>query len=336
MTELELSLGTARGDTLADLGLPEAGEKAVSSGRQFPDGGSYRLEIPSVEGPEPLEAIIAESRRLGVPVHRVSQGSGVMMLDDEEIRSMLSLCAEASLELCLFLGPRASWDISAGRFTADGAAGARAIGRKQLSQCLADAQRAVELGVRCLLVADEGVLWSLHQLRARGELPNDLTLKVSALSGPVNPASFQVLESLGADSINVAGDLTVLQIAELRSAAAAAIDIYLESPDNIGGFVRHYEAPELVRVGAPVYLKFGLRNAPELYPVGRHLREAALHSAVERVRRGHLCLQLMDRLGARPEISPPGSRLISTQQRFIVGDQDEQPHTSGAWSTTAT
>ena len=41
---------------------------------------------------------------------------------------------------------------------------------------------------------------------------------------------------------------------------------HVEAPDNIGGFIRHYEVPEFIRVGAPLYVKLGLRNAPDTYP----------------------------------------------------------------------
>ena len=41
----------------------------------------------------------------------------------------------------------------------------------------------------------------------------------------------------------------------------SARSLYIEGPDGLGGFTRYYEMPEIVRTGAPVYLKFGLRNA---------------------------------------------------------------------------
>jgi hypothetical protein len=47
------------------------------------------------------------------------------------------------------------------------------------------------------------------------------------------------------------------------------------SPDDFGGAVRHYRNPELVRVAAPIYLKFGLRNHGPLYPSGLHPRAGA-------------------------------------------------------------
>lgn len=290
------------------------------SGCRFADGGSFRVEIPSVEGPAPLAAVIDEAERLGVVIHRVSQGSGVSMLDDTEITEMVAHCSAANVELCLFLGPRGTWDVGAGAASAGAQPSMRVRGAEQLRYSLDDAFRAVTLGVRCLLVADEGVLWRLNQLRESGDLPADVTLKMSALSAPSNPASFAVIERLGADSVNIPGDLTVRQLAELRAAGSAAIDFYVESPDNLGGFVRHHEAPAVVIAAAPVYLKFGLRNAPDIYPVGQHLAQVAAATARERVRRAHLTLGLLDRNGLLPLMSPAGARQIGDLTRF--GDRD--------------
>ncbi len=38
----------------------------------------------------------------------------------------------------------------------------------------------------------------------------------------------------------------------------------------------HYEIPNLVRVAAPVFVKFGLSNAPNIYPSGTHLEATAV------------------------------------------------------------
>ncbi|WP_052489305.1 hypothetical protein [Streptomyces sp. 150FB] len=312
---------------LAALGLaaPEA-DPADASPHSFPDGGRWRTEIPSVEGPEALAEVLKESTRLDVPVHRVSQGSGVWMLTDTDITDMVDACAAHSVELCLFTGPRGTWDTGGSTRTDSGGAGLRARGHDALAGCVEDALRAAELGVRCLLVADEGVLWSLHRLRAQGVLPADTTLKVSALVGPVNPASYAVIERLGADSVNIPSDLSLAHLTEIRRAARAPMDLYIEAPDDLGGYVRMYETAELIRRGAPLYLKFGLSKSPGIYPYGAQLRDTALSSARERVRRGRLVLDLLARHGADGGMSPLGSRLPGPLDRF--------PHTSGTDTTT--
>jgi hypothetical protein len=274
------------------------------------------VEIPSVEGPEALAAVLKESTRLDVPVHRVSQGSGVWMLGDDEITEMVEATAERDIELCLFTGPRGTWDIGGSTRTDSRGGGLRARGHDAVAGCVEDAVRATELGVRCLLVADEGVLWTLHRARSRGLLPAGTTLKVSALIGPVNPAAYAVYERLGADSLNVPSDLTLDHLTEIRRVSGAPMDMYVEAPDDLGGYIRMYEIAELIRRGAPLYLKFGLSKAPSIYPSGLHLRETVLSTARERVRRGRLVLDLLARHGAGDAMSPLGSRLPGELRRF--------------------
>ncbi|MBQ1159934.1 hypothetical protein KBZ21_17780 [Streptomyces sp. A73] len=298
-----------------ELAVPRP-EPADASPHTFPDGGRWRTEVPSCEGPEALAVVLKESARLEVPLHRISQGSGIWMLTDAEITEMVEACAERDIELCLFTGPRGTWDTGAATRTDSGGGGLRARGHSALAGCVEDAVRATELGVRCLLVADEGVLWTLHRARATGILPADTTLKVSALIGPVNPASYAVYERLGADSLNVPSDLTLDHLTEIRRVSAAPMDMYIEAPDDLGGYVRMYELAELIRRGAPLYLKFGLAKAPGLYPSGRHMRDTVLDTARERVRRGRLALDLLARHGAEGGMSPLGSRLPGTLHRF--------------------
>jgi len=47
------------------------------------------------------------------------------------------------------------------------------------------------------------MLWVVNEMRKAGELPRDIKFKLSAHCGHGNPASFKLLESLGADSINI-------------------------------------------------------------------------------------------------------------------------------------
>jgi hypothetical protein len=81
--------------------------------------------------------------------------------------------------------------------------------------------------------------------------------KCSAHLGHCNPASFKVLKGLGADSINPVRDLSIPMIAALRAAVDTPIDIHTDNPPGSGGFIRVYEAPEIVRVAAPVHCKTG-------------------------------------------------------------------------------
>jgi len=262
------------------------------SDARFADGLRYRFEIPSVEGPRVLAAVLEEAERRSVPIRRVSQGSGVMMLTDGEIREMSALGSDAGVEVSLFLGPRGAWD-TGGQSLATAAAGGVARGRAGIEDSIAEVRRGLALGIRSFLVADLGVLGELGELRRRGELPASLVLKTSVLLPCANPATARTLEGLGATTINVATDLSAMELGELRTACTAPLDVYVEVPDDQGGFVRYYEVPEIVRLAAPVYVKLGLRNAPNIYPSGLHLEALAVKLGRERVRRAELVLRLL-------------------------------------------
>jgi hypothetical protein len=282
---------------LSSLGLPERdlGDLPVSAGR-FPDGGQFRVEIPSVEGPAAFRAVIAAAGEQGVRVHRISQGSGIMLQTDAEIEEMVALGAEHDIEVCLFVGPRASWDVGVQVTASSGAVASGALrGADQLVYGIEDVVRAVELGLRSVLVADVGQLWVLGRMKRSGDLPEDLILKSSVSLPAANPATARVLEDLGVTTINLPIDLTLAQIAAVRSAVAVPLDVYIEGADDFGGTVRYYEVPGLVRVAAPVHLKFTVRNAPGIYPSGRHLEAVAVTTAQERVRRAAIGVAMLRR-----------------------------------------
>lgn len=284
-------------DFLKKMGLPGGDANMLpESTKRFPDGAQYRIEIPSVEGPRVMEAVLREAERLNVEVHRVSQGSGIMLQTDEEIREMVRMGASAGIEVSLFVGPRAAWDTGAQILSAAGKnLGARLRGMDQVVYALEDVKRACELGIRGILVADEGLLWIVDEMKKAGELPANLVIKISVQMGAANAASVHLLEKLGAGTYNPPTDLSLPQLAAIRAATSIPLDVYVEAPDNFGGFVRHYEVPELIRVAAPVYVKLGLRNAPDIYPSGTHVENTAIALGIERVRRARLVQDMINR-----------------------------------------
>ena len=107
---------SAASDFLRDqLGLPgsDVHDHRTASAKRFPDGGQYRIEIPSTEGVAAFKAVIEESKKYGVPVHRVSQGSGINMMPKGELLDMLRIGRDNRVEVCLFVGPRNAWDVGA-------------------------------------------------------------------------------------------------------------------------------------------------------------------------------------------------------------------------------
>ena len=275
---------------------------------RFDDGGHYRIEIPSVEGPAAFEAILTEADRLAVPVHRVSQGSGITLLRDADIATMAALGAARGIEVCLFVGPRAPWEGTAAALTPDGKyLGWRHTSIAGLRHAYADVVRATELGIRSVLTADEGLIHLLDNARAAGDLPADLIIKASAVLGIANPLGAALIHHAGADTINVSSDIPIGELAAFRVALPVPLDLYIESPDSLGGFTRYHELPEIVRVASPIHLKFGLRNAPNIYPSGTHLESVAIATGRERVRRAAIGLEMLARLDAPVSGSPTGT-----------------------------
>jgi hypothetical protein len=298
-------------DSLELAGLPPGDLHGLpTSEKRFPDGAQYRIEIPSTEGPCCLTAVVEEATRLDVPVHRVSQGSGVFMLTDAELDEIVGLAAEAKVEVSLFARPNAGWDTSAtSRAPAGGVLAAAARGQDQLVAVLEEVVRAAQHGIRSVLLADVGALDSFSRLRAAGVVPADMQAKVSVMLPVANAATARVLADLGASTLNLPPDLSLAQIAAIRAAVDLPIDFYVEAPDTLGGFVRLHEIPELIRIAAPVYVKFGLRNAPDIYPSGTHLEATAVALSRERVRRARLGLELLERSGydaVRSELGAAG------------------------------
>lgn len=292
---------------LAQNGFAIEPEQARSASR-FPDDAHFRIEIPSVEGPAVLSSVISAAQKEGITINRVSQGSGAMLLSRKELREMSELGAQAGIEVSLFVGPREEFDIGNHSRAMDGgvlAGHQRSI--RQLRYAVEDVTRAVEEGIQSFLVADIGLLDVLRQLQDAGDLPSSLIWKTSVVIAPSNPATFKVLERLGASTVNVPSDVTLGQLYEFRSISTLPIDLYVESPDAMAGVVRGHEAAELISVGSPLYVKFGLRNSTPLYPSGLHMVDEAMRIAQEKVHRAAVAVEWLERLAPQLTQSKPGA-----------------------------
>ena len=299
----------ASSSALKKLGLPAADAHNFPASKQrFPDGAQYRFEIPSTESPKMLRALIEEANKYKIPIHRISQGSGIMMLTDDELREMARLGRDARIEVSLFVGPRAAWDTGAQIAASSGKnLGARLRGMDQVVYAVEDIRRGCALGIRSVLVADEGLLWLANEMKKTGDLPANLVLKISVQMGAANPLAIRVLEQMGAGTYNTPTDLSLPQLAAIRQVVDLPLDIYVEAPDDFGGFVRHYEVPEMIRVAAPMYVKLGLRNSPGIYPTGLHLENTAIAMSRERVHRAALVQDIIRRYIPEAVTSPRGA-----------------------------
>src|SRR3977135_193999 len=109
-------MGTSTRDFFRHAGLPPGDLTSLpSSAKRFPDGAQYRIEIPSTEGPECLEAVLDEAADRGVVVHLVSHGRGGMLHIAGALRARGERARPAHLEVSLATRPNAAWGTSAMR-----------------------------------------------------------------------------------------------------------------------------------------------------------------------------------------------------------------------------
>ncbi len=242
---------------LKKVGIDEVSDDYVSP-KRFGDGGQYRFEVPGIQSPKTMNALLEEAGRNNIFIHRVTQTKGIMMLTDEEIKEMVKLAKDYGCELFLSVGPRATYDTSATVHTKEGSRiGYRLRGYDNLVYAIEDVKRACRLGVRGILLYDEGLLWVLNQMREDSEIPSNVHFKLSAHAGHSNPASAKLLEEMGLDSLNPVRDLQIPMLASIRNATDMVLDLHTENPKSTGGFIRHYEVPKFIQVASPVYLKTG-------------------------------------------------------------------------------
>ncbi len=283
--------------SLEKLGIFEVHDDYVSK-KRFEDGGQYRFEVPGIQGVEALKSLLDACDDFDLKIHRATQTKGIMFLLDDEIEQMVDLANSANIQLFLAVGPRATYDTSATVQTPEGKRiGYRLRGYDNLVYAIEDVKRAVNLGCRGILLYDEGLLYALAKMRDAGELPGDLKFKLSAHAGCSNPASAKLFESIGLNSLNPVRDLQIPMLAALRQAIDIPIDIHTENPKSTGGFIRHYEVPQMIMAASPVYLKTGGSIAKH------HSWDTTAGEAKQRAKQVALVRDLIERHYPEAEVS---------------------------------
>ena len=293
---------------LKKIGIGEISKDYVSD-KRFGDGGQYRFEVPGIQTPKTMDVLLKESLKNNIFIHRVTQTKGIMMLTDEEIKEMVDLAKTYGCELFLAVGPRATYDTSATVHTNEGSRiGYRLRGYDNLVYAIEDVKRACDLGVRGILLYDEGLLWVLNKMRSEGEIPKNVHFKLSAHAGHSNPASAKLLEEMGLDSLNPVRDLQIPMIAAIRNAVDISLDLHTENPKSTGGFIRHYEVPKFIGVASPVYLKTGGSVA------ANHNWDTTEKEAIARIKQVMLVKRMIDSYCPDAVASPNQSSDLSVPE----------------------
>lgn len=247
---------------LAKHGYPagDIWERPSARGR-FPDGAHFRIEVPTVNSADAVKTLVhIVEEEAGVKINRIDQTAGIMRFSDKEHQAYLEVGREHGIEVFFALGPRGTYDIGAQKMVNSvwgHACALRVRGMEQIIYAMEDIKRITALGGRGLLISDEGMLILAHKMRADGIIPRDCKLMASAHMGHNNPVTYKLLEDLGADTIASQRDLDFSILASLRAAVTVPIHVHVDNPQATGGFIRVYDAPEMVRICAPVYLKTG-------------------------------------------------------------------------------
>ena len=269
--------GARTREFLSMHGLPPGDRRPLpASPGTFAGGGKFGIELASINNATILRAAVALAKEYSIRLNRCDECRGIVRLPDADIKEMVRVCAGEAIGLILSIGPRAIYDTGGFVRSSNGRrVGYRLRGMESVINAVDDVRRAVDLGVRGFLVYDEGLLMLLAKLRQAGELPASTVLKVSVHMGCSNPLSAKVYEDLGADTINPVPDLDLDMLSSMRAAVSCPLDVFSDTAEEAGGFLRTHDVPELVRVASPVYFKCGAISQPRQnhLPSDTELRE---------------------------------------------------------------
>lgn len=239
---------------LAKLDLPGRDNYELpTSKKTFPDGAHYRTEeLPTTV--DQYEKMFAVCDKLGVTVNRITDVRGIMFDSDAELLRKFELARERGSEV--IMGPGAGenpYDISQ-QAECHAMVEGKLRGMDQVTYTIESMLRAVELGCRGFLMYDEGMLMIVLKMREDGKLPPETKFKISANISVANAAAVKFWFSLlnPQDEINPIRDLTLPMMAAMRQVTNNALDLHIFHRTTVA---RIMDAPDIVRVSSPVYLK---------------------------------------------------------------------------------
>lgn len=235
--------------------------------KKFPDGANYRIEVSGIETPGILEAVIDEAKIQGIPIHRaISTVGGSAHWTDAELKELAQIAAKNKVEVIICPGNLARGLIENPNnlFTMMNWQNA-----KEVKAYLNEILRCIKIGFRGFLVWRKGMLAGLALSRAKNIIPSQTIFKLSTFDNNANIYDFLLAEKLGVDTINVANNLSLENLSEIRKKISVVLDIHITFwqmafEKNEKGrleliakpYDRIKDAPELARLCSPCYFKF--------------------------------------------------------------------------------
>src|SRR5512143_1855790 len=125
------------------LGLPEGDLFDMpSSDARFPDGAAFRIEVPTVNTAEAVDALLDQATKNGIVINRVTETYGMFRHTRQEIKDFCRMCGQYGAELLLSVGPRATYDTGATVLSAQGVRiSYRLRGMEQVLRAVEDIKR---------------------------------------------------------------------------------------------------------------------------------------------------------------------------------------------------
>lgn len=243
------------------------------SGKTFPDGAHYRIEVSGIETAAILGAVIDEAKKQRIPIHRaIATVKGSMFYSDEQLAALAHLAAKEKVEVIICPG-----DLAHG-FFGNPNRNLNWQSLKEVSAYLREISRCVDIGFRGFLVWTSPMLKVLNAFRRRGKIPQETIFKVSTFANSCNAIDFLAYAKDGANTVNAANGLTLGNLSEIRqvlneknekTAWDVKIDIHITFWQNLlkltgrntwtlatEDYNRIEDAPEIARIASPVYFKF--------------------------------------------------------------------------------
>ena len=236
--------------------------------KTFPDGANYRIEISGIETPDILKAVIDEAREQEIPIHRaIAAVNGSMYWSNIELRELAEIAAKNKIEIIICPGDLARGLIENPNniFTM-----MNWQSDKEIKIYLKEVFRCVKIGFRGFLVWRKGMLRMLNDFRnKRRIIPAETIFKLSTFDNNANVPDILLAGEAGADTINVANNLSLESLMEIRRHSSTVIDVHITFwqmtlKKNGKGrleltakpYNRIKDAPELARICSPCYFKF--------------------------------------------------------------------------------
>lgn len=247
----------------------------------FRRGGHYKIELVGPNSPATFEKLLTIVQKENIPVHRVvGTLGGFGKLSDQDLKAIASLSSASGVEfIATPISPLTNIEgIAEGKHPSEGSFfGLHLRGTGTIYQYLYEMLRGVECGLRSFLIWDFGALDCVEYLKAIGQLPSDVTFKVSIFAGSAHAPdcvnwgwrhnSFQI-SSRAFPTINPGRSLSSIssinpvalpwhEFAALRVIMKQFVpfDIHITTLDSMGGLDRTDESHEIIRVASPVNVK---------------------------------------------------------------------------------